>query len=272
MEQELNAAPEASDTASSDVNWLEMDGELGDDAGLEIPTDVSPSEPPPQQTLPPQVQEAPVAPPEQTPPSVQQAVQPQTPVEPSPQQPQLTQEERLAQYQQALQQAYTLTAEDATALLTQPEAVLPKLAMTVHMNVVREMQASMHQMMQAIPAMLQVEASRVQAEESAKSDFYGVWPGLKDKHDVVVRNANMIRAANPQATRQQVIEMAGMLTAATLGVDPNSLRAQAGGQMAQTPVQRSQMVRPVNVAGSPAGLQPPPQNTFSAFADEDLNL
>lgn len=269
MDQEQNAAPEVSDTASSDVNWLEMDGESGDEAGLEIPVDVSPSEPPPQQTPPAPVQQTPVASPEQTPPSVQPVQQPQTPVEQQPPQP--SQEERFAQYQQALQQAYALSADDATALLTQPEAVLPKLAVAVHTNVMREMQANMHQMMQAIPAMLQVEASRVQAEESAKSDFYGVWPGLKANHDIVVRNANMVRAANPSATREQVIEMAGMLTAAALGVDPGTLRGQATQQQQAAP-QRQQMVRPVNVAGSPAGLQQPPQNTFAAFADEDLNF
>lgn len=269
MDPEINAAPDVSDTASSDVNWLEVDGESGDEAAMDIPADVSPSEPPPQQTPPAPVQETPVASPEQTPPSVQQVQQPQTPVES--QQPQPSQEERFAQYQQALQQAYALTADDATALLTQPEAVLPKLAMTVHTNVMREVQANIHHMMQAIPAMLQVEAQRVQAEESAKNDFYVVWPGLKANHDVVVRNANMIRAANPSATRKQVIEMAGMLTAAALGVDPSTLRGQPA-QRQQATSQRAQMVRPVNVAGSPAGLQPPPQNTFSAFADEDLNF
>ena len=247
------------------VNWSELDGD-SDWGGESETAPLTAGESEPTAPVTPSPQEPqPVASPEQPQtPTPQQPVQ-TTPVEPPV--PQQTNEERLAQYTQQLQEAYSLTADDATALLTQPEAVLPKLAAQVHMNVMREMQTQMQQLAQAMPALMQAEADRIQREESAKSEMYGTWPGLREHHSVVVKNANMIRQSNPQISKQQLIEMTGMMTAVALGLDPQTLKVN-GSAPRQAPV-RQQPMRPVNVAGSPSGLQPPPENIFSAFAEED---
>lgn len=276
--QAASSSQPASEEVVSDVNWAELDGDFSADLGGA--EDSAPTQAPTSEAVETPVavqapQTPPVASPAQPQTSAQQPAQavqqPQTPqqVEQPQQLPTgMSPEEQLAQYENALVQGYALSEEDAVALLTQPETVFPKLAKNLHMNVMREVQQQMQHMMQAVPQMLKFEAERVAREESAKTDFFGVWPGLKDHYQAVVGNAHMVRKANPNATREQIVEMAGTLTAMGLGLDPATLRAAAQRAVVQQP---QRPVRPIGPAGSPAGVPQKPQNTFSQFADEDLN-
>lgn len=275
--QAASSSQPASEEIVSDVNWAELDGDFSADTGGaedSAPQQVQTSEATEAPVAVQAPQNPPVASPDQQQTSVQQPAQavqqPQTQVEQPQQLPQgVSPEEQLAQYENALVQGYALSEEDAVALLTQPETVFPKLAKNLHMNVMREVQNQMQHMMQAVPQMMKFEAERVAREESAKTDFFGVWPGLKDHYQAVVGNAHMVRRANPNATREQIVEMAGTLTAMGLGLDPTTLRGNAQRQVSQVQAQRP--VRPIGPAGSPAGVPQKPQNTFSQFADEDLN-
>ena len=111
----------------------------------------------------------------------------------------------------------------------------------------------------------------------AKQALYGAWPGLQAHHDRVVANAALVRQANPQATREQIIEMAGMMTAIALGVDPSTLRGQQA--QAQRVQASAQTQRPMSAPHKPAAAGSTPnqlpvqqQNVFANFADEDLDF
>lgn len=239
----------------------------GPESPATAPTEAPVAPGAPQVASPQESTSAPAQVPGQPPEQVQQAPSPA----PAPAAPALTQEEINANYTRALEQAYAVNADDATALLTAPETVLPRFATNLHTNVMREVAQHMQNMMQAIPAMLEQHARGIQVEQEARQAFEGVWPGLKSHYDAAVANAKMIRAANPTATREQMIEMTGMMTAMSLGLDPQVARRGAPAQQpAVTTVQVPQPRRPVNMGSGPSALPAAEQNPFTQLANEFL--
>lgn len=207
---------------------------------------------------------------------VQQVVQQPTPAQPpATQEPAVNPAELSARYMQGLTTEYGLSQEDALALQTQPETVLPRLAAQMHMRVMQDVVKHVQQMAAYVPQMLQAQLAQQEAENSAKQEFFGEWPGLSAHYQATVQNAMMVRQANPNATKQQVIEMAGMVTAMALGLDPSAVRRQAQAQQVQRqmPAPRATNVppRPAAVGSGPAALAPQSKSIWGEFADDDIN-
>lgn len=270
------------------VNWGDLDVDV--DGGAYVEEPIAPVEEPtpaqpvqqasaqtpsaPQQQ--PQVQgqqpaqapQTPAASPEVQTPEGQQQVQ-------QPQQAPVDAAELQRQFREQLEAEFAISQDDALALSTAPETVMPKLAANMYQRIMQDVMQQFQQFGAGIPAMMQQYAERVRVEEQAKQEFYGEWPGLSQHHDRVMANALLVRQANPNATRQQMIEMAGMMTAMALGVDPMSVRRQAG----QTTAQPQRQFQPVQaqIPPRPAGLAPAQNlsvgesNIFGEFANEDMN-
>ena len=133
-------------------------------------------------------------------------------------------------------------------------------------------------MMTMVPQMLEARVAQQTAETEAKQVFYSAWPGLAAHHDRVVQNAALVRQANPQATKEQVIEMTGMMTAIALGLDPAAAK-QGGQRIAPTAPRQApavpMAVPPHRPAAPGASVSSPPlqqQNVFASFADEDIDF
>lgn len=287
-----NAAPQNAPTESSApvetgaVDWADFATDVDDGGGYVIEPDagqVSPDTPvdnaqttsPANPAEAPQLQsseaqpvtsEQPTSQHPSPPTQPQQAVQPQEASEPAPQPANTA--EQLQAYRESLSQEYAISEDDALALVTNPEQVLPKLAANVHMRVMEDVVRHVQQALAQVPVMLQAHVARAQAEDRAKQEFYGEWPGLAEHHDTVVSNATLIRQAHPKATKQQVIEMAGVMTAMALGLDPMSVRRQ--GQPRMAPVQQPAM-RPTGMTPTAQGGATQSDNLFESFAEEDLN-
>ena len=61
-----------------------------------------------------------------------------------------------------------------------------------------------------------------------RKESSGEWPGLKEHKAVMLKNVILARQAQgPQATAEQVLEAAGVLTAMSLGLDPMTVRKNA---------------------------------------------
>lgn len=282
------AEPSATSPAPVDsgVNWAELATDVDDAGGFVIePLEPSPSGTPDPQVAPqvtdPNVQTPAVA---ATPPADQHPSQPvvTAPLPQSPVQPQVASPEPSAptnpveleaQYREQLSKEYAVNDDDALAFSTTPETIIPKFAANLHMRIMRDVVGQIRQVVDSLPQIMQSQVERVQAEESAKREFYGEWPGLAQHHDRVLANAVMVRQANPMATKQQVIEMAGMMTAVAMGMDPATVRRQAGAQQQQPrmPQAQPQFTRPAGLTPATNGASVGPDNVFGQFADEDAD-
>lgn len=284
--QSVPAAPAAQSPASEGVNWgdlaTDFDGsdafvlepEVGDSLPAEsaqAPGAVTPAGVEQQQTPPPAVE------PPQAPSQVQQPQTPQQPVAQPPSTPEAPQppinvEELRAAYAQSLSQDYAITPDDALLLSTQPEVALPRLAANMHLRVMQDVIRHVQTVFAGVPQMLSQQMEQQRAEQEAKQEFYSAWPGLSSHHDRVVSNAALVRQANPQATRAQVIEMAGMMTAMALGLDPAAVRT-AQQVAAQHTIRQTPGIppRPAAVGSSPSMAPTSSNNIFESFADEDTN-
>lgn len=301
-EQQVDQSTEAN-TASTEaeVNWGDLAADV-DDAGEAFVVEAegnepavegeAPTDPPPAESVQsptdasatvakggqPATPSASQVSPQSPAPSQQQQTpqgeQQQPPVEQSAA-PAKTPEQLREEYHSKLVEHYAINDEDAIALATTPEQVLPRLAANMHVRVMEEVTQHINAAMQMVPQMLEMRMKQAEAEEKAKQDFFGVWPGLTEHYDTIVQNARMARNANPSATRQQVIEMAGMMTALALGLDPAAVRA---AQQVQAQPQRQQVqqaprpMRPAAPGPAPQGMPQSSGNIFADFADDDLDF
>lgn len=280
--QPTPSASPAPSAASTDVNWADFAVDV-DDEGAFIADPVgeldssdqaltSTAPPPSPAQLPSSEPTSPVAP--QAAPSAQTpapAAPAEQPAAPAPAQ---SPEELLAKYRADLETGYAISQDDALALATAPETVLPRLAANVHQRIMHEVSQQLQQMMTMVPQMLEARVAQQTAETEAKQVFYSAWPGLSQHHDRVIQNAALVRQANPQATKEQVIEMTGMMTAIALGLDPRAVRANAAAGVAPSPAPRQavQPHRPAAPGGAVNSAPLPQQNVFASFADEDIDF
>lgn len=226
--EKVAGAPEApveehsQDEGTSDFSDLFTDNE---DAhfDMDVPEDSGPpetsaeperSEPAPSEALPdagppPPAPAAPAAEPE-TPPPAPTAAQPEPPAAQPytpPQEEPVDMAALRSQAQQQLEQRYSLSKEDAEALISEPETVLPRLMSNIYLdvydNIMRSMQVFLPQMVQQV----NMSTSSQQRDES---DFYSAWPRLADRKNEVSQIGQMYRRMNPTATKEQFIRDVGL--------------------------------------------------------------
>lgn len=266
---------EPADTSTEDsVNWGDMAQELvNDDLGVE--GDESVVETPEETPSEPAATPAPAATEPVTPPASEPASQP-TPVEPvstpAPEVPMATAEQYTAWRNDRmgqLEQQYALDEASATALLTEPEKVLPKLAAKVHMEVLENAMRAMQAM---VPVMVQQISTHTQVETKAKSLFTQVNPDLADPNlePIIIKLGSAYREVNRTAPPDVAAKAIGNLVRAALGIaaPQQSVPATPAAPAAPAPVVPFTPARGAGGASSPAGV---PSNPYEALAMEFLN-
>lgn len=108
-----------------------------------------------------------------------------------------------------LQGYYALSDEDARLAVVQPEAVLPKLAASLHLNIVDSV---VQAVLSRVPEIARASQERERAVAGNETKFYNAWPGLNkpEYKDTVFRAVAAYRQLNPQATMEEVIRAAGL--------------------------------------------------------------
>jgi hypothetical protein len=268
MDLAAPAAETADDSTESDVNWgevnddfdaLDVEGEheIIADAPAETPTKVETPAVAPVETP-----VTPPATPAETPPPSQELPTPTPAPQASPEEYQTWKAGKLTQ----LEQEYAIAEADATALLTEPELVLPKLAARVHMEV---LESSMRAMQAMMPVMMQQVTQHTELNTKAKNLFTSVNPDLADPRyePAIMQLGRVYRNVNKSAPPDEAARAIGALVRSALGIAaPQAVAPQAVAPAPQAPV-------PFTPARGGGGGNAPaaPSNPFEALAMEMQN-
>lgn len=229
-----NELPEpAAEEGTSVVNWAEESGERGsEDEDVAVEGDLEVREEPEAPAVvaaPPIAAPAPVAV-EPTPAPAIPA--PVAPVEPAPAPvapvapPAQAAPEPAAPFDMAkwekdqlsnLTELYAINEADAQALQTEPELVMPKLAANMHLMVTKSIMTGIQALLPELIAQHNLQQS---VETQARDAFYGANPDLNDPkyESAVIRTAQMFRASNPTAPRDEAVKVIGNMVRMALGL------------------------------------------------------
>ena len=281
------SATPADEPTGSDVNWSQLDEDFSQE-GLEPGTTVEGDlevvpgagdavEPTPGATPPatPAVAPTPAAtptPPAATPPVQTPAVETPAPVAPTPSAPQVEPSPlpdytawRSQREADLAAQTYSITDEDASKLLTEPETVLPRMAARMHMEV---MESTVRVMQTMLPRLMQSVQQTEQREISAKSFFHTANPDLADPRlePAIMEMGQVYRRLNPAASPEQAAQAIGNLVRASLGIAMPAQAAPAPTSAPAVPV-----VPFVPARGGPGGAVAGGQkDSWGQLADEFL--
>lgn len=281
------SATPAEEPTGSDVNWSQLDKDFSQedlDPGTTVEGDleVVPGagdavEPTPGATPPatPAVAPTPAAtptPPAATPPVQAPAVETPAPVAPTPSAPQVEPSPlpdyaawRSQREADLAAQTYSITDEDASKLLTEPETVLPRMAARMHMEV---MESTVRVMQTMLPRLMQSVQQTEQREISAKSFFQTANPDLADPRlePAIMEMGQVYRRLNPAASPEQAAQAIGNLVRASLGIAMPAQAAPAPTSAPAVPV-----VPFVPARGGPGGAVAGGQkDSWGQLADEFL--
>lgn len=127
---------------------------------------------------------------------------------------------------------YALSEEDKTALIAEPDKVLPGLAARMHVT----MQVQLaQQIAQILPGIIQGQLAQANKVQGLETSFFGTYPELNkpEFRQTVQESLAMIRQVNPQATRDEVMRDGAALAAVRLRTKLGS--AQEPAQMPALP-------------------------------------
>lgn len=206
-------------------------------------------------------------------PAPQPEIPPQQPVAPPVQEPQPAQAEPEPQpldraqarlnAMAELEKHYALSKEDADAMISEPETVLPRLASQVYLDVYESVLRDVQMMM---PRAVQTITQQSQAAQKDEADFYTAWPKLKEHSQEVMRLGQMYRQMYPQATKEQFIQDVGVHAMVNLKIPIQNAQPAAQQQVPAQPAQRN--VPPAPPRGGPAVTPPStPQGSGNPFSD-----
>lgn len=270
--EELSPGEPASEATADDVNWGDIAQDLvnedeGQFEGDETVVEETPAAAPTTPT------ETPAEPATTTPEPTPQPTKVEEQVPLAPEVPTTTAEQyaawrtdRLGQ----LEKLYALDEAAATAMLTEPETVLPKVAARLHIEVLENAMRAMQAM---VPVMVQQLSHHTTVESKAKNMFTSINPDLADPklEPVILELGAVYRNVNKTAPPEVAAQAIGNLVRAALGI-----AAPAGGAPS-APVQQVPQGAPAVVPFSPArgagGGQAPvtSSNPFEALAREMEN-
>ena len=281
------SATPAEEPTGSDVNWSQLDKDFSQedlDPGTTVEGDleVVPGagdvvEPTPGVTPPATPDAAPTpaatpTPSAATPPVQAPAVETPAPVAPTPSAPQVEPSPlpdyaawRSQREADLAAQTYSITDEDASKLLTEPETVLPRMAARMHMEV---MESTVRVMQTMLPRLMQSVQQTEQREISAKSFFQTANPDLADPRlePAIMEMGQVYRRLNPAASPEQAAQAIGNLVRASLGIAMPAQAAPAPTSAPAVPV-----VPFVPARGGPGGAVAGGQkDSWGQLADEFL--
>lgn len=162
---------------------------------------------------------------------------------------------------------FALTDKDLEALEKDAPGHIPHLLARAHLK----SQVNLwRQLAQVVPRMVQKQIGVMRKSMEAENAFYSAWPQLdRQKHGPIIQQyATLFRQANPQATRQQMIEALGPIVMHAAKVTPGPMatapNGQGGAPVLRTPAQPFQPARP----GVPAMPQPQEANEWAGLGQQ----
>ena len=165
-----------------------------------------------------------------------------------------------------MEKEFSIAEDDAQALVTEPEKVLPKLAAQVYM---RAYENATKSIMAAMPQVVNNILSQNTAIEAATNAFYSKWPKLDRNNpqhtEAVNRIGSVYRQVNPKASAEQFTAEVGAQVSMALGIPFE--------EIIDAPPTETQ--KPFVPAAPARGSNPPaqekPKGQFEAFAEEFID-
>jgi len=167
------------------------------------------------------------------------------------------------QAQGELRKSYELSSDEAEAMLSEPERVLPELAARVHMQVYEQV---VRGVIAQLPQMVTGIIAQDRQVRSSEDEFYTRWPKLKEHKDQVAQVATLWRQLNPQATTTIAVENIGRHAMIALGYTPDG----AVEAPKETPVPGAPPPPAPVVSAVPPAPAVKSSNQFEQLADELL--
>lgn len=148
---------------------------------------------------------------------------------------------------------YALSEDEKTALISEPDTVIPKLAARMH---VRMQVQTAQQLAQILPGMIQAQIQQASKVQSLERQFFDKYKELDkpEYRQTVAESLMLIRQVNPQADREAVMRDGAALAAVRL-------RTRLGGQQQPGSYQQPQSQMPLGGPGTVT--RPQPQGPFT---------
>ena len=163
---------------------------------------------------------------------------------------------------------YALTPEQAEALITEPEKILPTLAARVHMQVLEHAARLINEQ---VPSIALQQFERKQLETEAENVFFTANPDLKDSRyiDAILNAGQMFRKYYPGATKEQAARGIGELVRTALNLQKP---AAAAPQMRTMSTSAAHIpARAVGGGGTVGSSNAQPVNVWDELANDDLD-
>lgn len=142
-------------------------------------------------------------------------------------------EAKKAEWLGKLAERYSISDEDAEALVTEPETVLPRLAANIHAAVMVDMAKAVEQMLpqlmgqfiQSQPQLISSAMQGYQTQQDAKAQFYQSYPQLQGNEETVKVAALTVQQNFGNLGEAEQLEKVGQIALAMLGITPQAAPA-----------------------------------------------
>ncbi len=166
---------------------------------------------------------------------------------------------------------YAINDEDAARLITEPEAVLPRMAAQITM---RTVEAVMSLLPQAVPSLVQAHTQQAEVEAVKQTAMSRALGGVDVRPEYLEAAEGMIRKLSPDLERTKPEDFA----LATVGILRNVLSVPATPAQTEStpapaaPARRTGRVPAAarTVSQTPPGSSNNEENVFSSMAEEDI--
>lgn len=167
---------------------------------------------------------------------------------------------------------YALTEEETQLMITEPEAVLPKMAANLHTNMIREVLTMLPQM---LPQIIDTHLRTTETTKGLQEKFFSINSDLSDAKfaNAIAQAGQFYRSLNPNADAETAAFQVGNMVRQAFGMPLITGASTAAPQAQQqpaasAPIQRMQPFNPA--AGGPSAVADPPapENPFTQLARE----
>lgn len=173
-----------------------------------------------------------------------------------------------ARYLGEFEKLYAISEDDAAALQTEPELVLPKLAAKMHLSITRDVMAGLTSQ---LPVMMQHMSQATAAEQNARQLFYQTNPDLNkpEYEQAIFEFGALFRKVNPNADAETAVRRIGDMTRQAFGLNnsqPGNATTPAVPQPAPVKIVP---FSPARGGGNGAAAKPLSEWEKIALSDED---
>lgn len=167
----------------------------------------------------------------------------------------------------AFTQRYQLSEEDAAAIVTEPETVLPRMAARIHMDAYMSITSALNAQ---LPQIINAVMDRNSLDAKVEQDFFEAWPALntEEGRTTADRMAQIFRMNNPTVSTEDAIREIGAAAMVALRIPIPGAEAQPEG-MTQAAL-AAQPHRPAPARPAPARQPQARGNEYEQMADEFL--